>query len=100
MKANVAMYWKFGAMIVTSMVEMFAITCLNSYDADQVRLCETCFYTTFVMGAAMAVVMLMFMLKMFSSSRANAGILTAGVMVYGVAPGRCEARRPLAPVPA
>lgn len=49
-------YLRFGAMIVTSMVVMFVIMYLNTYELAHVQWSETRFFMTWVMGAAMAVV--------------------------------------------
>ncbi len=85
MNDNTAAYWKFGAMIATSMAVMFAVMYLNSYDISHVRWSETRFYMTFVMGAAMAVVMLSFMLNMYNRTKINIGIFAGSVLVFGVA---------------
>lgn len=69
-------YWRFGAMIATSMAVMFALMYLNTYALDHVRWSETRLYMTFIMGAAMAVVMLSFMLGMYRDRRAN-------LLIYG-----------------
>ena len=52
-------YWKFGAMIGTSMIVMFALMYLNTYAFEHVRWSEPRVYMTFIMGATMATVMLM-----------------------------------------
>ena len=75
-------YLKFAAMILTSMVVMFAIKYLNTYTADHVHFSRTRFFMTFMMGAAMAVVMLSFMLSMYRSSRINLAIYTGSVVVF------------------
>lgn len=75
-------YGKFGVMIVTSMVVMFGIMYLNSFEASHVRWSETRFYMTFIMGAAMAVVMLSFMLGMYPNSKINMGIFAGSVLVF------------------
>jgi len=57
-------YWRFGAMIITSVIVMFGLMYLNTYAWEHVRWSETRFYMAFIMGAAMAIVMLSFMLNM------------------------------------
>lgn len=52
---NKSNYLKFVAMILTSMVVMFGLMYLNTYELSHVRWSETRFYMTFIMGAAMAV---------------------------------------------
>ena len=82
MNETIARYLKFAAMIVTSMVVMFAIKYLNTYAADHVHFSRTRFYMTFMMGAAMAVVMLSFMLTMYRSTRVNLGIYAGSVVIF------------------
>ncbi|NHK27190.1 DUF305 domain-containing protein [Parvularcula flava] len=78
---NNSHYWRFAAMIGTSMVVMFILMYFNTYALEHVRWSETRFYMTFIMGAAMALVMLSFMLGMYSDKRINAGIYIASVVV-------------------
>lgn len=76
-------YLRFGAMILTSMVVMFGIMYLNTYELSHVRWSETRFYMTFVMGAAMAAVMLSFMLAMHRNAKANVAIFVSAALVFG-----------------
>lgn len=75
-------YMKFAAMIATSTVVMFILMYLNTYSIDHVYWSETRAYMALVMGAAMAVVMLLFMLGMYDNSKVNAGILAVSVVVF------------------
>ena len=68
------MYLRFGLMIATSTVVMFILMYLNTYQWSHVRFSETRAYMALVMGAAMAVVMLSFMLGMYKSVKWNIGI--------------------------
>lgn len=77
-----AKYIKFGAMIATSTVVMFILMYLNTYSIDHVYWSETRAFMALVMGAAMAVVMLLFMLGMYDNARANAAILAGSVIVF------------------
>ena len=72
-------------MIVTSTVVMFAAMYLNTYQLDHVFFSETRFYMAFVMGASMAVVMLLFMLNMYENKSANIAIMLGSVAVFGIA---------------
>lgn len=78
-------YGIFAAMIGTSMVVMFGLMYLNSYELSHVRWSETRFYMTFIMGAAMAVIMLSFMRGMYNNSRVNMGIYVGSLVVFIVA---------------
>lgn len=78
-------YGKFAAMIGTSMVVMFGLMYFNSYEVSHVRWSETRFYMTFIMGAAMAVIMLSFMRGMYNSRTANLAIYLGSLAVFVIA---------------
>lgn len=75
-------YFTFAAMIVTSMVAMFGLMYLNTYALDHVQWSETRFYMTFIMGAAMAVIMLTFMRGMYQSNKTNLAIYLGSLVVF------------------
>lgn len=75
-------YLKFIVMIITSMIVMFGLMYLNSYELSHVRWSETRFYMTFIMGAAMAVVMLSFMRDMYHNLKINIGIYVGSLVVF------------------
>ena len=77
-------YVRFGAMILTSTVVMFALTYTNSYALEHVRFSEERVYMALLMGSAMAVIMLSFMWGMHKSIKVNIGIV-AGAVVLGLA---------------
>lgn len=79
------MYLRFGAMIATSTLIMFGLMYLNTYSADHVFFSETRAYMAFVMGAAMAVIMLSFMLHMLDNRRLNVAIYIGSAVVFAVA---------------
>lgn len=79
------MYVKFGAMIATSTVVMLFLMYLNTYQLDHVFFSETRTYMALVMGATMAVIMLLFMTDMYKNWKVNAGILIGSVAVFAVA---------------
>jgi uncharacterized protein (DUF305 family) len=64
---------------------MFGLMYQNTYQLDNVQFSETRTYMALVMGAAMAVIMLSFMLKMHTNPRVNAGIFIGSALVFGVA---------------
>ena len=76
-------YWRFMAMVSTSTVIMFGLMYLNTWALDHVRFSETRLYMALLMGAVMAVVMLLFMLGMYSNKRLNALILAGAALVFG-----------------
>ncbi len=75
-------YLRFGAMIATATVVMFALMYLNTYAFDHLYFSETRAYMALVMGATMAVIMLLFMLGMYDSKKLNVGILLGSVVVF------------------
>lgn len=78
-------YGKFLAMIVTSMIVMFGLMYLNTYELAHVRWSETRLYMTLIMGAAMAVVMLTFMRGMYTDKKKNLAIYVGSLIVFVVA---------------
>jgi magnesium-transporting ATPase (P-type) len=75
-------YLIFGAMIATSMIVMFGLMYLNTYEISHVKWSETRFYMTFIMGAAMAVIMLTFMRGMYSDRKKNLAIYLGSLLVF------------------
>ena len=78
-------YPKFFAMIITSTIVMFGLMYLNTYQLDHIYFSETRAYMALVMGATMAVIMLVFMLGMYANRGANAMILIGSVVVFAAA---------------
>ncbi|WP_370161356.1 DUF305 domain-containing protein [Limimaricola soesokkakensis] len=77
-------YGRFAAMIATSTVVMFGLMYINTYAFEHVFFSETRTYMALLMGAAMAVIMLSFMLSMYSSKAINVAIYAGSVVVFGV----------------
>jgi hypothetical protein len=78
-------YARFGAMIATSTVVMYGLTYLNTYQLDHVAFSETRLYMALIMGSAMAVIMLSFMLHMHENRRINAAIYLGSAAVFALA---------------
>ena len=64
-------YLKFILMIATSTLVMFGLMYLNSYQFSHLFFSETRTYMAIYMGAAMALVMLLFMLNMYKDKKKN-----------------------------
>ena len=79
---NKASYWRFAAMIGTSMVVMFGLMYLNTYEVGHARWSETRFYMTLIMGAGMAVVMLSYMRGMYDQRKVNLAIFLGSFIVF------------------
>ena len=75
-------YWRFAAMIATSTVVMFGLMYLNTYLLTHVFWSETRAYMALLMGATMAIIMLGFMLSMYSSKAINAAIFGGAAIAF------------------
>ena len=74
-------YLRFVAMIATAMLVMFGLTYVNTFELSHVSWSETRVYMTIVMGGAMAIIMLGFMLGMYKNRKANAVIVVGGLVL-------------------
>jgi hypothetical protein len=63
---------------------MFGLMYLNTFATDHVFFSQTRLWMALIMGAAMAIVMLLFMWKMYKNRPANIAILVGGVAVLSV----------------
>lgn len=77
-------YIKFAAMILTATLVMFGLKYLNTYEIGHVFFSETRFYMAFMMGAAMAIIMLVFMLDMYKDKKINMAIVAGSVVLFGL----------------
>ena len=75
-------YARFGAMIATSTLVMYGLTYLNTYAIEHVFFSEMRVYMAMLMGSAMAVVMLSFMLAMYQNRAANMAIYAVSVLIF------------------
>ena len=75
-------YARFGAMIATSTVVMFALMYLNTYAWAHVYFSETRLWMALYMGAAMAVIMLAYMLGMYADRARNLAIFASAALVF------------------
>lgn len=84
-RASGGNYLRFMAMIGTSTAVMLGLMYLNTYAIDHVFWSETRFWMAFVMGAAMMVVMLLFMWSMYENRAKNFVILGVAALVFALA---------------
>jgi hypothetical protein len=77
-------YIRFGLMILTSTVVMFILMYLNTYAWEHVFFSETRTYMAVMMGATMAVIMLAYMLGMYSNMKLNVAIFVGAVIVFAL----------------
>lgn len=75
-------YWNFLLMIGVSTVVMFGMMYLNVYALDHIFFSRTRVFMALMMGAVMAVIMLLFMWKMYENKKINAMILVASLLVF------------------
>lgn len=76
------MYVRFLAMILVSTIVMYCLTYLNVFEAAHIHFSQTRMYMALIMGSAMAIVMLLFMLSMYKNKKANISILAGAVVVF------------------
>ncbi|PRX39457.1 DUF305 domain-containing protein [Salegentibacter salegens] len=75
-------YLKFFAMIATSMIAMFFLMYTHSYQIiDHFWFSETRLFMTMIMGGAMIIIMLGYMLNMYQNKKINTVILTFGLVL-------------------
>ncbi len=77
-------YGRFAAMIATSTVVMFGLMYLNTYALDHIFFSQTRMWMALYMGAAMAVIMLAFMLGMYSNRSLNIAIFIGAIVAFSV----------------
>lgn len=75
-------YTRFFAMILTATVVMLGLMYLNSFALDHVFFSETRAYMALYMGAIMAIIMLAFMLDMYTNKTVNIAIFVGAALVF------------------
>lgn len=82
---KIGKYLKFFAMIGTSMFAMFFLMYAHSYQIiDHFWFSETRLFMTLIMGGAMIIIMLLYMLSMYPNKTANVIILISGVVLIAL----------------
>ncbi|MGE3645027.1 MAG: DUF305 domain-containing protein [Beijerinckiaceae bacterium] len=77
-------YGVFLAMIATSIVAMFIMTYLNTWEFGHIFWSETRAYMVLYMGAIMALIMLAYMQSMYVNKAFNIAIVASSVLVFAV----------------
>ncbi|WP_223115396.1 DUF305 domain-containing protein [Luteimonas suaedae] len=77
-------YWRFAAMVATATVVMFGLMYLNTYVLDHVRWSEMRAWMALLMGATMAIVMLVFMLSMYKQRKVNIAIFAGSAVLFAL----------------
>lgn len=78
------MYLRFGAMILSGMVVMYAVMFVSTWEWSHVRWSPSRMFMALTMGGAMGVVMLAWMVNMFHNAKANVAIVVASVLLLGL----------------
>jgi uncharacterized protein (DUF305 family) len=79
------MYLRFGAMILTAMVVMYAMMYVSSWEWSHVRWSESRLFMVMAMGGSMGLVMLGWMLNMYRDSRLNVVIVVVSLLLLAAA---------------
>ncbi|WP_205834886.1 DUF305 domain-containing protein [Crystallibacter degradans] len=77
------MYLRFGAMILTAMVVMYAAMFVGSYEWGHVRWSESRMFMALTMGGTMGLIMLAWMLKMYRNTKANVAVVVVSLLLLG-----------------
>lgn len=75
-------YVRFGVMILVSTVVMFGMMYLNVFQWDHIFYSQTRLFMALMMGAVMAMIILLFMWKMYENKKWNLAILAVSVLVF------------------
>ncbi|RWZ52739.1 DUF305 domain-containing protein [Labedella phragmitis] len=77
------MYLRFGAMILTSIVVMYFVMFVGSWEIGHVRFSESRVFMAITMGGTMVIVMLAWMLNMYRNTKVNVAIIAVGLLLIG-----------------
>ncbi|MCM4156629.1 DUF305 domain-containing protein [Gramella sp. AN32] len=88
-------YGNFFLMLGLSFVAMYITMYLNTYEWDHVYFSLTRFYMVCLGIAAMAVIMLSLMLKMYKNRKKNIAIYVGSLVLFVAALGLVRAQRPI-----
>ncbi|SDB28794.1 protein of unknown function [Flavobacteriaceae bacterium MAR_2010_188] len=88
-------YPKFVLMLAASFVAMYITMYLNTYQLDHVYFSLTRFYMSCLGIACMAVIMFLFMRKMYQNKKKNIAILLGSLILFVGALALVRAQRPI-----
>jgi hypothetical protein len=77
------MYLRFGAMILTSMVLMYLLMFVGSWELGHVRFSQSRIFMALTMGGTMGLVMLAWMLDMYRNVKANIAVVVVSLLLLG-----------------
>lgn len=92
-RPDMTKYLRFGAMILTSMVFMYWVMFLGSWELGHVQFSQSRVFMALAMGGTMGLVMLAWMLDMYRDVRANIAVVVISVLLLaaGIALDRSQA---------
>jgi len=88
-------YTKFVLMLSASFVAMYITMYLNTYAIDHVYFSLTRFYMSCLGIAAMAIIMFIFMRKMYQNKKKNIAIVLGSIVLFVAALGLVRAQSPI-----
>ena len=91
-------YTNFILMLMSSFIVMYITMYLNTYNFDHVYFSLTRFYMTCLGISAMAVIMLLFMLKMYNNKVKNFAILLGSLILFITAITLVRTQKPIGDV--
>lgn len=77
------MYLRFGAMILTSMVVMYFVMFIGSWEWSHVRWSESRMFMALTMGGTMGLIMIAWMLNMYKNTKANVAVVVISLLLLG-----------------
>jgi hypothetical protein len=77
------MYLRFGAMILTAMVVMYATMFVATWEWSHVRWSQSRLFMTLTMGGTMGLIMLAWMLNMYRSTKLNLVVVAVSLLLLG-----------------
>jgi len=86
-------YARFGAMVATSFVLMYALMYLNTFRVSHIQFSQTRLWMAVLMAATMALLMLAFMWSMYSRRAANVAIGLLAIAVFAFALAQVRSQR-------
>lgn len=80
---DLKMYLRFGAMILTGMVFMYALMFVGTWQWSHIRFSESRVFMALTMGGTMGLIMLAWMLNMYRNARANLAVVVVSLLLLG-----------------
>lgn len=83
MSPQAKMYLRFGAAILTSIVLMYWIMFVSTWEWSHIRFSQSRVFMAITMGGVMGLVMLAWMFNMYKNMKANIAIVAASLLLLG-----------------